>query len=93
MIIPNRERRLAKSGWWRLWDYIAVTVKRLSALLRKIASKHYSDYYCLNCLYSFRTTSTLGSYKKLCGNKDFCNVIMASEDTKILEFNQYQKSD
>ena len=25
--------------------------------------------------------------------KDFCNVIMPSEDTKILEFNQYQKSD
>ena len=23
--------------------------------------------------------------------KDFCNVIMPSEDTKILEFNQYQK--
>ena len=26
-------------------------------------------------------------------NKDFCNIIMPSEDTKILEFNQYQKSD
>ena len=29
----------------------------------------------------------------MCENKDFCNVIMPSEDTKILEFNQYQKSD
>ena len=28
-----------------------------------------------------------------CENKDFCNVIMSSEDTKTLEFNQYQKSD
>ena len=28
----------------------------------------------------------------LCENKDFCNVIMPSEDTKILLFNQYQKS-
>ena len=26
-------------------------------------------------------------------NKDFCNVNMPSDDTKILEFNQYQKSD
>ena len=26
-------------------------------------------------------------------NKDFCNVIMPSEDTEVLEFNQYQKSD
>ena len=25
-------------------------------------------------------------------NKDFCNVIIPFEDTKILEFNQYQKS-
>ena len=24
--------------------------------------------------------------------KDFCNIIMPSEDTKILGFNQYQKS-
>ena len=25
-------------------------------------------------------------------NEDFCNVIMPSEDTKILELNQYQTS-
>ena len=31
--------------------------------------------------------------KEVCQNKDFCNVIMPSEDTKILEFNQHQKSD
>ena len=29
----------------------------------------------------------------MCKNKDICNVIMPSEDTKILKFNQYQKSD
>ena len=33
------------------------------------------------------------SHKKICENKDFCNVVMPSKDTKILEFNQYQKSD
>ena len=32
-------------------------------------------------------------HKKVCENKDFCNVILPFEDTKILEFNQYQKSD
>ena len=31
-------------------------------------------------------------YKKVCEKKSFCNVIMPFEDTKILEFNQYQKS-
>ena len=27
----------------------------------------------------------------VCGNKDFCNVIIPSEETKILEFYQYKK--
>ena len=27
------------------------------------------------------------------GNKDFCNFLMSFEDTKILEFNKYCKSD
>ena len=35
----------------------------------------------------------LESHQKVCENKDFCNVIMNSEETKILEFNQYQKFD
>ena len=26
-------------------------------------------------------------------NKDFCNIVMSSEDKKILESNQYKKSD
>ena len=32
-------------------------------------------------------------HKKVCQNKDFCNVIIPSEDTKTLEFNQYQETD
>ena len=28
----------------------------------------------------------------MCKNKDFCNVIIPSENTKILEYNQNQKS-
>ena len=42
---------------------------------------------------SFRTKSKLESHEKVCESKDFCNVIMPSEETKILEINQYQKSD
>ena len=33
------------------------------------------------------------SHEKVCENKDFCNVLMPSENTQVLEFNQYQKSD
>ena len=50
------------------------------------------DFYCLKCLHFFRTQNKLESYKKVCETTDFCNVIIPSEDTKILEFNQYQKS-
>ena len=65
----------------------------LSALLRGITSKNNGDFYCLNCLHSFRTKTKLELHKKVCENKYFCNVIMPSADTKILEFNQYQISD
>ena len=36
---------------------------------------------------------SLNHIKQVCENTDFCNVIIPSEDTKILEFNQYQTSD
>ena len=35
------------------WHYLAVI--NLSALLREITSKHDGDFYCLNCLHSYRT--------------------------------------
>ena len=55
--------------------------------------KHHGHVFCLNCHHSFATENKWESHKKVCENKDFCNVIMPSEDTKMLEFNQYQKSD
>ena len=45
------------------------------------------------CLRSYRKKTKLESYKKVCENEEFCNAIMPSEDTKILQFNQHQKSD
>ena len=66
--------------------------KKLSSLSRGITSKNYGDF-CLNCLHSFRTKKKLESHRKVCENKDFCSVIMPSEDTKTLGFNQYKKSD
>ena len=32
-------------------------------------------------------------HKRACENKDFCKIIMPSEDTKNVESSQYQKSD
>ena len=55
LMITNEE----KEG---LWHYIAV--KKLSTLLRGITSKHHGDFYCLNCLHSFRTENKLKSHEK-----------------------------
>ena len=83
LMIPNGE------GQW--WHYIAV--KKLSALIRGITSKNNGHFYCLDCLHSFRTKNKLESHQKVCENKDFSNVIMPSEEIKILQLNQYQKLD
>ena len=44
----------------RLWHYLSV--KRLSALLRGINSKHHGDFYCLSCFHSFETVNKLQSH-------------------------------
>ena len=87
LMIPNGEGCKANFKRRQLWHYFAV--KKLSALL----SKNNDDFYYLDCLHSFRTKIKLESYKVVSEDKNFCKVIMPPEDTKILEFNQYQKSD
>ena len=87
-MISNGEKREAKSkGRW--WLRLYLGVKKLSALLRGIISKNNGNFYCLNCLHFFGTKNKLESHKRVSENKSFCYVIMSSEDTKILEFNQY----
>ena len=44
-------------------------------------------------LFRLEQKSKLESPIKVCTNKNFCNVLVPSEDTKILEFNQYCESD
>ena len=60
-------------------------------------SKHNSNQENTFCFNDFKqkngTKNKLELYKRVCEIKDFCNIVMSSEDTKKLEFNQYQKSD
>ena len=78
----------------RMFQNMTQIVKNnLSASLGGITSKNNGEFYCLNCLHSFRTKNKLKSHKRVCEDKDFCNVIMPSADIEILEFNPYQKSD
>ena len=82
-MIPNED----KEGW----NYLAV--KKRSTSLRGTTSKHHGDLYSSNHLHSFRTENKLKSHEKVCKNKYFCGILMPSEKDKILEFNQYMKSD
>ena len=46
-----------------------------------------------NCFHSFATENKLQLHKRVYENKDFCDIIMPFEDTKILKFNRCQNSD
>ena len=61
LMIPNKE----KEGSHYL------TVKKLCTILSGITSKHHGDFYCLNCLHSFRTENKLKSYEKYVNIKIF----------------------
>ena len=82
-MIPNEE----KEGW----HYLAL--KKLSALSHKKTSKHKRDFYCSSCLHAFRTKNKLKSYEKVRKDKDIYGNVTPAEKIKIIEFNQYMKSD
>ena len=72
------------------WHYLAI--KNLSGLLRGITSIHNGDFYCLNCLHSYRTISKLKKHEKICKNHDFCLLKMPDVDNNILESKPGKKS-
>ena len=65
-----------------------LAVKSLSALFRRITSKHEEEIYCLNCFQSCTTENKLKKHKKVCGNYDYCYVEMPEKDKE----NQGEKS-
>ena len=67
------------------WHYLAV--KNLSALLGRRTSNHHGDFYCLNCLHSYRT-----KYENKCKDHDYCYIGMPNENNKILKYNPGEKS-
>ena len=67
--------------------------KKITGIIKRSNIKVQRCFLCLNRLHSFKTENKLELHKKVRGNKDFCKVLMPPENTKILEFNQYHKSD
>ena len=64
------------------WHYLAL--KKLSALLTGITSKHEGDLYCLNCFHSYSTKGKLKKYKDVCENHNYSYPEMPEEDNKNL---------
>ena len=85
------------------WHYIALKSERtddgfncpissLSRLFRRITSNHNGDFYCLNCLHSFRTDNVLKRHERLCDNNDYCSVEMPTQANNTLKYNYGEKS-
>ena len=71
LMISNREG----------WHYLAV--KKLFVLLKRITSTR--SFFLSESSSFFAIKKKLESHIKVCENRNFCNVVMPSEDTKISE--------
>ena len=85
------------------WHYIALKsvrtddgfnrpIRSLSRLFRGITANHHGDFYCLNCLHSFRTDDALKRHERLRDNNDYCHVEMPTQGNKTLKYNHGEKS-
>ena len=85
------------------WHYIALKgvrtddgfnrpIRSLSRLFRGITSNNHGDFYCLDCLHSFRTDNALKKHERLCDNNDYSHVEMPTEDNNKLKYNHGEKS-
>ena len=72
------------------WHYLAV--KKLSALLRGITSNHIGDFYCLNCLHSYRTKEKLEKHEKVYDNHGYCYVKMPNWFEKNIKIQPRRKT-
>ena len=84
------------------WHYVALKseptddgfnrpVRSLSRLFKGITSNNVGDFYCLNCLHSFRTDNALEN-ERLCNNYDYCSVEMPTKFNKTLKYNYGEES-
>ena len=67
-------------------------IKSLSALFRGATSNHNGDFYCRNCLGSFRSKNTLEIHIQACKDHDFCYVKMPDEGKNILRYQEGSKA-
>ena len=60
-------------------------IRSLPKLFRGRTSNHDIDFYCMNCLNSFRTDNGLKKHERLCDNNDYCSAEMSTQFNKTLK--------
>ena len=73
------------------WHYFGVL--KLSALLGEISSKYLTIFIVGTAFILLQYKKTPECEKIIWKKTDFCIVLMLSEDTEKIEFNQYQVSE
>ena len=63
------------------WHYLAI--KTLPALLRRITSNHYGDFFSLNYLHSYRIKDKLKEYENVSKDHDCCCIL---KPKKIIKY-------
>ena len=84
-MISDGERCVAKSQGRQQPHYLAI--KKIPALLRRI---NIMVTFNVRIPFFLFKQKRLETQKRVFKNKDFCNIIMPSEDAKTLEFNLYK---
>ena len=70
------------------WHYL--TIKNMSRLTRGVTSNHHGDFFCRNCMHSYRTENALKRHERLCHNHDHCEIAMPT-GKNILKSKAYEK--
>ena len=64
----------------------------MSRFFRGITANNHGNFYCLNCLHSFRTDNALKRHERLCDKNDYCHVEMPTKNKNKLKYNHGEKS-
>ena len=73
-------------------DGIRRPKKSISRLMEGISSNSHDDFYCYECLHSFRTEIAIKNHVDLCKNNKLAKIELPNEENKFKKYNPGGKS-
>ena len=64
----------------------------MKKLIRGVTSNRQGDFFCRNCMHSYRTQNALKKHERQCINHDYWEIVMPKPGKNTLEFNLNNKS-